>query len=244
VTEKPYDPHDYPPFAVTVDVVILTMVKKTLKILLIQRGQGPFRDAWALPGGFVLPHEDLRDAAVRELKEETNISDEAIHLEQLGTYGSPERDPRMRVVTVAYWAIVPNLDKPIGGGDARHAEVVPVAEIESGRLRLAFDHEQILIDAIERMRSKMEYTNVATNFFEDSFTVSEFRNVYEAAWDTELNPGNFQRKLQQSADFLTPTGEKSPSESSGGRPADLYKAGPEKDLSPPLKRNKPKNPGK
>ncbi len=239
MVENQYNPRDYPPFAVTVDIVILTMDEKTLKILLIQRGQGPFRDAWALPGGFVLPEEDLNDAAFRELKEETSISSSEIYLEQLGTYGAPERDPRMRVVTVAYWAIVPNLAKPKGGGDASHAEIVPVAEIESGHLRLAFDHEQILKDAIERMRSKMEYTNVATHFFEDPFTVSDFRSVYEAAWDTEISAGNFQRKVQQSKNFLMPTGEKSPSESSGGRPADLFTAGPEKNLSPPLKRNKP-----
>tara|TARA_B100001996_G_scaffold10118_1_gene8541 strand:- start:244 stop:969 length:726 start_codon:yes stop_codon:yes gene_type:complete len=239
VTENPYNPADYPSFAVTVDIVILTVVDGILKILLIQRGQGPFRDAWALPGGFVLENEDLYNAALRELKEETNISGTRIHLEQLGTYGTPDRDPRMRVVTVAYWAVVPNLDEPKGGGDASHAEVIPVSEIEDGLIRLAFDHEIILIDAIERLRSKMEYTNVATNFFEDSFTVSDLRGAYEAAWDTELDAGNFQRKLQQLPDFLTPTGEKTKSESSGGRPADLFVPGPEENLSPPLKRNKP-----
>ena len=116
MTENPYNPADYPSFAVTVDIVILTVVEGILKVLLIQRGQGPFRDAWALPGGFVLENEDLYDAALRELKEETNISGTRMHLEQLGTYGTPDRDPRMRVVTVAYWAVVPNLDEPTGGG--------------------------------------------------------------------------------------------------------------------------------
>jgi 8-oxo-dGTP diphosphatase len=232
-----YDPHDYPPVAVTVDIVVFTIIDDALRVLLIQRGQPPFLGRWALPGGFIRPEEDLETAALRELAEETGIHQKPGHLEQFGSYGSLERDPRMRVVTVGYWAIVPDLPSPTGGGDARHAELVPVSEVESGRLRLAFDHEVILADAIETARTRLEDSTVATLFCRPQFTISDLRNVYNAVWETQLDAGNFQRKVTKSEGFLHQL--QSPpvrSGDKGGRPASLWTSGPAEKLKPPITR--------
>ena len=235
-TTPDYDPHAFPPFAVTVDIVVMTIIENDLRVLLIRRAVPPFRDSWALPGGFVRPDEDLDTAAVRELAEETSISQEPGHLEQFGTYGHPDRDPRMRVVSVGYWAIVPDLPTPKGGSDAAYAELVPVAELESGRIRLAFDHDQIVTDAIARARSSLEDTTIATRFCPPEFTISDLRRVYDAVWDSELDPGNFQRKVKQTAGFLKPIKQTTRSGDKGGRPAALWTRGPAESLSPPLTR--------
>jgi len=231
--EAGYDPSVFPPFAVTVDIALMTLVDSELRILLIQRGVEPDKGFWALPGGFVHENEDLLAAAQRELTEETGVS---AKLEQLQTYGEPQRDPRMRVVTVAYWAILPNLPAPKSGTDASHAELVPVFEIESRRLKLAFDHEQITRDAIEKARESLETRTVASRFCQPEFTIADLRNVYNAVWNTKLDPGNFQRKVRQSEGFLTPTLDKTPSNEKGGRPAMLWSAGPADKLDPPIQR--------
>ena len=235
-TTPNYDPHAFPPFAVTVDIVVMTIIENDLRVLLIRRAVPPFRDSWAIPGGFVRPDEDLDTAAVRELAEETSISQEPGHLEQFGTYGHPDRDPRMRVVSVGYWAIVPDLPTPKGGSDAAYAELVPVAELESGRIRLAFDHDRIVADGIARARSRLEDTTIATRFCPPEFTISDLRRVYDAVWDSELDPGNFQRKVKQTAGFLKPIKQTTRSGDKGGRPAALWTRGPAESLSPPLTR--------
>ena len=149
-------------FAVTVDIVLLTRVERQLNVLLVQRGKPPFEGAWALPGGFVEPDEDLGEAAVRELLEETGISAEPAGLLQVGAYGHPARDPRMRVVTVAYGVIVARLTQlPRGGSDAARAELVPVAEVRRDRVRLAFDHRQIVEDAVPRLMAAHDTGEVA-----------------------------------------------------------------------------------
>ena len=216
-----YDPHAYPPFAVTVDIVVMTITESDLRVLLIRRAIPPFRDSWALPGGFVRPDEDLDTAAARELAEETSISQEPEHLEQFGTYGHPDRDPRMRVVSVGYWAIVPDLPTPKGASDAAYAELVPVAELESGRIRLAFDHDRIVADGIARARSRLEDTTIATRFCPPEFTISDLRRVYDAVWDSKLDPGNFRRKVKQTDGFLKPLNQTTRSGDKGGRPASL-----------------------
>ena len=228
-----YDPSDFPPFAVTVDVALMTLVENELRMLLIQRGIEPQKGYWALPGGFVQENEDLATAAERELREETGVT---AQIEQLKTYGTPYRDPRMRVVTVAYWAIVPHIPTPKGATDATHAELVPVFEIESKRLKLAFDHAQIASDAIETARESLETRTVASRFCQPEFTIADLRNVYDAVWNTKLDPGNFQRKVKQSKGFLTPTPDKTPSTDKGGRPAALWAAGPAEKLDPPIQR--------
>lgn len=144
-------------FAVTVDIVLLTVVERRLKALLIQRGNPPYEGAWALPGGFVEPGEDLPEAAARELLEETGIGVEPDSLLQVGAYGHPDRDPRMRVVTVAYGLVVAQLAQaPRGGDDAAHAGLVPIADVENGRVTLAFDHLEIVEDALVELRSDLE----------------------------------------------------------------------------------------
>ena len=235
-TTPNYAPHAFPPFAVTVDIVVMTIMENDLRVLLIRRAEPPFRDSWALPGGFVRPDEDLDTAAARELAEETSINQEPGHLEQFGTYGHPDRDPRMRVVSVGYWAIVPDLPAPKGGSDAAYAELVPVAELESGRIRLAFDHDRIVADAIARARSSLEDTTIATHFCPPEFTISDLRRVYDAVWDSKLDPGNFQRKVKQTVGFLKPLKQTARSGDKGGRPAALWTRGPAEKLSPPLSR--------
>lgn len=221
-----YDPRAFEPFAVTVDIVLLTVVERRLKVLLIQRGKPPYEGAWALPGGFVQPDEDLAGAAARELAEETGISKEQSRLLQLGAYGAPGRDPRMRVVTVAYGAIVARLSEvPRGGSDAAHAELMPVADVQNDRVPLAFDHRLIVDDAVARLRAELDTSDVAAGFCPPEFTIRELREVYEAILQTELDSGNFQRKVTQRDGFLTPTERRVTPGERGGRPATLWRAG-------------------
>ena len=236
-----YNAGDYPPFAVTVDVAIFTIVSDALQVLLVERGEPPFLGSWALPGGFVRPDENLDEAANRELLEETGVDARSAHLEQLGTFGSPDRDPRMRVVTVAYWAILGDLSElhPAAGSDARDAGLVPVSKVEAGGLKLAFDHSAIIHEAIERTRSKLEYTTLATAFCPPEFTISQLRKVYEAVWNTQLDPGNFHRKVKNTRDFVQPVGAYSDPGEEGGRPAELYAPGPALMMDSPLDRGPP-----
>ena len=196
-----YNPRDYPPVAVTVDVALFAILRDELHVLLIQRGIEPFAGAWALPGGFVQPDEGLDDAAARELAEETGVAEDDVYLEQLRSYGSPDRDPRLRVVTIAYWGACAALPVPLGGSDAAHAELVPVSMVEHGDIELAFDHGVIVGDALERIRAKLEYTALAARFCSPEFTISELRKVYETIWNTRLDPGNFQRKVRENRSF-------------------------------------------
>ena len=228
-----YRPEDYPPFAVTVDIVVLTLVDQRLHVLLVQRHGDPFAGAWALPGGFVKEDESLEDAADRELQEETGV-EAAEHLEQLGAYGEPDRDPRMRVVTVAYLAVLRHIAGLRAGGDAADTALVPVADVLSTRRRpLAFDHRRILEDAIARLSEQLEHTSLATAFVGPEFTLSELRTVYEASWDTTLDPGNFRRHMLR-ADILSPTGATRPPGPEGGKPGEVYRV--EVPASAPLPR--------
>ena len=201
--KPPYDPAAYPPFAVTVDLAVFTIRRDALQVLLIERGDEPFRGALALPGGFVQRDEDLYQAAARELAEETGLDagTDAWHLEQLASYGAPGRDPRMRVVTVAYLAVCGGLPGLRHGGDAAGAVVKPVEAIERGAARLAFDHERIVRDAAARLRSKLEYTALAAKFCPPAFTVGQLRRVYEVVWGVRLDPGNFHHDFEASGVF-------------------------------------------
>ena len=220
--------------ALAVDIVLLTIRREQLHVLLITRSV-PKAGQLALPGGFVLPGEDLPDAALRELSDETSLRVDVRHLEQLKTYGQPDRDPRGRVVSVAYLAITPDLPEPRAGTDAVGASWHPVEKLLDRRATLAFDHDTILADAVERARSKLAYTTLAQAFCQDDFTVAELRRIYEIMWGTQLDPRNFHRKLT-STNFLEPTGETSTRD--GGRPAALYRV--RKDatgiMNPPLLR--------
>jgi len=226
-----YDPSDFPAVAVTVDLVVLTVRADDLAVLVVRRGEEPFAGREALPGGFVRPDEDLLTAAARELVEETGLAPGTAHLEQLGSYGAPARDPRMRVVTVAHLALVADPPDPRAGSDAAAARWAPVAEVSPG---LAFDHDRVLADGVDRARAKLEYTSLAASFCAGEFTVAELRRVYEAVWGSALDPRNFHRKVTGAVGFLEPTGGTTTRD--GGRPAQLYRRGPAGALHPPLLR--------
>jgi 8-oxo-dGTP diphosphatase len=214
---------DYPIFYVTVDVVMFAIADGNLQVLVVERGEEP--TGWALPGGFVNPAEDLREAAERELAEETGVRPGGLPLEQLATYGAPDRDTRYlkppaqaRVVSVAWLSVLPELVAPQAGTDASDAVWRPVAEVL--RAGLAFDHDRILGDAVSRLRAKLHYTPVATAFLAGEFSLAELREVYEVVWGRELDPGNFQRKVRVADRIVEPTGRL---RSSGrGRPAELF----------------------
>jgi 8-oxo-dGTP diphosphatase len=220
-----YDPSEFPAFAVTVDVVILTMAEGgVLQVLLVRRGQEPFGGMWAIPGGFKRPDETLDEAARRELSEETGVDVPSL-LTQFGAYGDPGRDPRMNVVTVGYLAVLREVGAIVAGTDAAHAALVPVSDILEERIELAFDHLRIVRDAVERVRVELELSGIATAFVGATFTMAELRAVYEAIWGVQLDAANFRRSLMGEGGWVIPTGRTAPPGSAGGRPAELYRAG-------------------
>ncbi|WP_240777417.1 NUDIX hydrolase [Nonomuraea basaltis] len=228
-----YNPRLYAPVAVTVDVVALTIRGRRLHVLIVERGVEPYAGAWALPGGFIRPDEDLAEAAVRELAEETGVATRPAHIEQLASYGSPGRDPRMRVVSISYLAFAPDLPDPQAGTDAAAAVWHPVDDVPP----LAFDHTRILADGVERARSKLEYTPLATAFAGELFTISDLRLIYETVWGTPLHAGNFHRKVLSVPGFVEGTGETTETGGPKGGPrAKLYRAGDARLLHPALLR--------
>lgn len=218
-----------PQLTLAVDLVILTIDDNQLKVALIRRGIPPFKGDFALPGGFVLPGESVLDAAHRELLEETDLAVGAAHLEQLATFGEPERDPRGRVVSVAHLALTPSPGALTAGSDAAEAAWFEVGDLPE----LAFDHAEILTAGVERARAKLEYTTIATKFCAPQFSMRELRAVYEAAWGHPIDPRNFSRKVLGSAGFITACGTRS---GARGRPATLYRAGGATFLHPPILR--------
>jgi len=216
---------EVPRVAVSVDLVILTVRASQLSALMWRRDAEPHRGRWALPGGFVRLEEDLPATATRVLAERAGLPDAPVHLEQLATYGYPDRDPRQRVLSVAYLGLAPDLPAP----DQPRMSWQPVAELTD----LAFDHLRILQDGVERARAKLEYTSLGAAFCADEFTVAELRRVYEIVWGTPLDPRNFHRKVTGAERFLVETGSAS---SSGGRPAQLYRRGAAELLHPPMLR--------
>lgn len=185
---REYDPSRFYHPAVTVDLVIFTLSDRDLQVLLVHREQWPFKGRWALPGGFVREAESLSEAAHRQLRDETGVSD--VFLEQLHTFGHPHRDPRMRVVTVAYYALVP-------------ADKLPRTGTSEGRVRwwsiydlpeLAFDHDRILELALSRLRRKIMDTNVAFQFMPKKFTLTQLQRTYEIVLGRGLDKRNFRKK--------------------------------------------------
>jgi 8-oxo-dGTP diphosphatase len=219
-----YDSSRFPPFAVTVDVAILTMSGGKLHVLLVRRGQLPYQGKWAVPGGFKRPTETLDEAAKRELVEETGV-DAATLLTQFGAYGDPGRDPRMNVVTVAYVAVLRDVGAIVAGSDAAAAALVPASDILNGVIDLAFDHARIVGDAIDRVRLDLEVSGIATAFVGKTFTLAELRTVYEAIWGVQLDAANFRRSIVADDGWVIPTGRRARPGSAGGRPPELYRAG-------------------
>lgn len=219
-----YDPSQFPVFAVTVDIVILTMSNGRLHVLLVRRGVPPFEGMWATPGGFKRPTETLDEAAQRELAEETGVDGAAL-LTQFGAYGDPGRDPRMNVVTVGYLAVLRDVGDVVAGTDAAAAALVPVSDVENGKIDLAFDHAHVVRDAVERVRVDLELRGIATAFVGSTFTLAELRSVYEAVWGVQLDSANFRRSVLAESGWVIPTGRRARPGSTGGKPAELYRAG-------------------
>jgi 8-oxo-dGTP diphosphatase len=209
--------YDHPRPAVTVDMILFAYQNGELTVLLIRRTHEPFRGRWALPGGFIGENEDLSDAARRELKEETNVSN--VYLEQLYTFGEPGRDPRSRVITVAYFALL-STDEVAqqhvrSGSDAGEARWWSIYDLPE----LAFDHQQILNYALQRLRWKLEWTALGFLLLPSEFTLSELQKVYETVLSEPLDKRNFRRKIL-SADVLEETGNM---RAGDHRPAKLYR---------------------
>jgi 8-oxo-dGTP diphosphatase len=204
---------DHPRPSVTVDVIIFTLRGDDLQALLVRRKHPPFEGMWAIPGGFVGIEESLEEAALRELEEETGVRD--VYLEQLYTFGEVDRDPRGRVITVAYFALVPaDAVHPHAGDDASEARWWSVYDLP----RLAFDHAHILTYALQRLRYKLEYTAVGFELLPEAFTLSELQAAYEIILGEELDKRNFRRKIL-GAQVIEETGGYRTGE---GRPAKLY----------------------
>ncbi len=230
-----YDPTKFPAFAVTVDVVILTLSEGELQVLLVRRGEAPFAGMWAIPGGFKLPTETLDDAAKRELVEETGVDATAL-LSQFGAYGDPGRDPRMNVVTIAYLAVLRDVGSIAAGTDAVDASLVSVSKVLDGTIELAFDHVRIVADALERVRLDIEVSGVATAFVGPTFTLAELRSVYEAVWGVQLDGANFRRSVVSDDAWVIPTGRRAAPGSAGGKPPELFRAGRAWKAGGPIRR--------
>ncbi len=200
--------------AVTVDTVLFTLRERDLHVLLVQRNHPPFEGQWAIPGGFVDRSEPLETAARRELREETGLDD--VYLEQLYTFGDPQRDPRGRIVSVAYFGLVRasqhDLQVSNESRDVRWFNVQQLPE-------LAFDHDQIVRYALDRLRSKLEYTTLAFQLLAEYFTLPELQQTYEQILGEQLDRGNFYRKIKESG-VIEPVGRQREGK---GRPAALYR---------------------
>jgi 8-oxo-dGTP diphosphatase len=198
---------------VTVDIVLLTIRDRRLELLLIKRLARPFENRYALPGGFVLEDEGLEAAAARELYEETGV--DKVYLEQLYTFGDPKRDHRGRVITVAYYALIPRPQALQAGTDASDAAWFPVTELPS----LAFDHRKIAEYAHQRLRNKLDYTNVGFELLPAKFTLGQLQIVHEAILGQDLDKRNFRRKIVQKG-IVKPLKEW---QQTGRKPAQLYR---------------------
>jgi 8-oxo-dGTP diphosphatase len=211
-----YDASNYERPSVTADGVIFSILDDMLKVLLIKRKGWPYEGMWAIPGGFVGMEESLEQAAYRELAEETGVTRADVYLEQLYTFGDPGRDPRTRVITVSYFALV-SADKisPRAASDAADVGWFSVYDLPS----LAFDHARILDYALTRLRYKLEYSAVGFQLLPQKFTLRELQDAYEIILGTKLDKGNFRSKLRKTDVVGMVEGFRE----TGGRPARLYR---------------------
>ena len=270
MTANSYDPSEFPAFAVTVDIAVFTLMdrpvppksgqapRKELAAVLIVRGGDTEAGRYALPGGFVHIDEDLSAAALRELHEEAGLELPTSAIHQFRAYGDPDRDPRMRVVTVAHTALT-SIDIALEAGtDAKEVEIVPVRRILDGEISLAFDHDQILRDALEFVQVLVEETSAILELCPESFTLTELRHACEAVWGYEVDRATFNKRVLNIEGFLeaedseisysSPSGDyemlslslqslEMPSKpSTRGRPAKHYRRGWADTLHPPLLR--------
>ena len=204
-----YDPSKFPAFAVTVDVVILTMVDGAAPRVARPSRSGSVRGHVGDPGRLQASTETLDEAAPREFAEETGVHAASL-LAQFGAYGDPGRDPRMNVVTVGYVAVIRDVGTIVAGTDAAEASLdTRVAACTRGPVELAFDHDRIIRDAVARVRTELEVTGLATAFVGPTFTLAELRPVYEAVWGVQLDSANFRRSVVAENGWVIPTGRRS-----------------------------------
>ncbi len=217
--ERLYDVSKYERPSVTVDVVMMSLRQRDLQILLVKRGSWPFEGMWAIPGGFVTIDESLESAAKRELQEETGVQD--VYLEQLYTFGDPGRDPRTRVITVVYFALLDSERLQVkAASDAAEVGWFSVYELP----QLAFDHAKILEYTLDRLRGKLDYTTIAFSLLPEQFTLRELQRVYEIIQHKRLDKRNFRKKILATG-ILEDTGAKKMEGTH--RPARLYRFNPE-----------------
>ncbi|HSI64338.1 MAG TPA: NUDIX domain-containing protein [Candidatus Saccharimonadia bacterium] len=210
--------YEYPRAALTVDCVVFGFDGNVLQVLLIRRGQEPFKNQWALPGGFVRLEETLDEAALRELQEETGLK--KVFLEQLYTFGAVKRDPRERVVSVAFYALTkPEDHTTVASTDAAEAKWFPVSAVPA----LAFDHASILEVALTRLRGKLAYQPIGFELLPPKFTLTQLQRLYEAVLDANLDKRNFRKKVL-SYDLLIPL--KETQREGAHRPAQLFRFDP------------------
>jgi 8-oxo-dGTP diphosphatase len=214
-TAPTYDPSKYERPSVTVDVVIFTLQAGELHVLLVKRKRWPVEGSWAIPGGFINIDESLEQAARRELEEETGVRD--VYLEQLYTFGAPKRDPRTRVISVAYFALIRADTQTLRvSEESTDVSWFPVRRLPGP---LAFDHDHILATALDRLRSKLEYTTLAFQLLPEVFSILELKHIYEQILGERLDKGNFYRKIRD-AKVLEDTGLR---REGRGRPTTLYR---------------------
>lgn len=215
----------------------MTIDAKALKFVSVHRRSAK-EGVMALPGGLVMPDESLIDAARRELAEETSINVERDQLHQISAFGDPDRDPRGRYISVAFLALLPFLDHMQAGTDAAFAEFIPVHRVLNGRVKLEFDHNQIVEAAHKAAVRLIEDTPAATSFCARSgFSLTDLRRVYETILGWEIDPANFRRKVRETPGFveLVDSGSLPPTGGSRGRPSDMYRRGRAKQLDPPMR---------
>ncbi|MBN2051869.1 NUDIX hydrolase [Candidatus Woesearchaeota archaeon] len=189
---KTFDAEKFEKPGVSVDIIIFTVRNNELKVLLIKRKSWPFKGMWAIPGGFVGIKEPLEEAAKRELEEETGVKN--VYLEQLYTFGEPDRDPRTRVITVAYYALISSDHLKLQATtDAAEANWFSIDKLP----KLAFDHNKILASALERIRNKVEYSNIAFQLLPEKFTLTELQKVYEVILGKKLDKRNFRKRVKE-----------------------------------------------
>ena len=214
-----YDASKYERPSVTVDVVMMSLRQRDLQVLLVKRRSWPYEGMWAIPGGFVNMDESLEAAAKRELREETNVQD--VYFEQLYTFGDPGRDPRTRVITVVYFALLNSEHLQVkAADDAADVGWFSVYDLPP----LAFDHDKILSYTLSRLRGKLDYTTIAFNLLPAQFTLHELQRVYEIILHKKLDKRNFRKKIL-STGILEDTGDKKMEGTH--RPARLYRFNPE-----------------
>jgi 8-oxo-dGTP diphosphatase len=222
--------------AVAVDVAALAIEDGRLTLLLTEPDDASQAGRWSLPGRRVRDDESLDATALRALSELIGTEEPAVLLEQLRTYGEPARDPRARVVSVAYLALAA---RPLVPSASRRTTVVAASEAAAWPTdRFAYDHAAIVPDALERLRAKLEYTSLATALLEQPFTLGELRTVYEAVWDVELDPANFRRKVVSTPGFVRAAAGTAPSGPTGGRPARRFRSGGATRLHPAMLRDR------